>query len=427
MSAPARSAAPPRDASASPKDASAPSSSHQRPPPAKPRGILRTSSFTRPRVDSPRGTAGVGLATRAMDIPPPSAVGGSRSAALSEASKSDDDSASDPGGFLASRVLAANHQGSVSAASRHALLASAVRHEFAEVDPYGDEADYVDSDDEEINDARGDEARVRRGAALTGLESPLQRAMQESARRDDAAAAAAVAAAAAPAPHPRGAGSAGSLDLIDELSQSDVTPLATPEVSKHGTNEAWLFLGKRGVFQGGGKGGSPDRRSSGGGGGGDAEDSPREGGEGGAGFVADADASARSSTRSSLRRSASVVSFDAASNRVHDIGSVKDLKREKKAAAREAAAKRGMLASLRADVYEMMVNYGLKGTKAKEKRVLEGLKESRSNMLVNIDDTSARNGDRSAWETRDISLRRGNAFGGVGMRRSVSSPTLGKE
>ena len=121
-----------------------------------------------------------------------------------------------------------------------------------------------------------------------------------------------------------------------------------------------------------------------------------------------------------------MVSFDAASNRVHDIGSVKDLKREKKAAAREAAAKRGMLASLRADVYEMMVNYGLKGTKAKEKRVLEGLKESRSNMLVNIDDTSARNGDRSAWETRDISLRGGNAFGGVGMRRSVSSPTLGK-
>jgi hypothetical protein len=419
MSAPARSAAPPRDASASPEDASAPSSSHQRPPPAKPRGILRTSSFTRPRVDSPRGTAGVGLATRAMDIPPPSAVGGSRSAALSEASKSDDDSASDPGGFLASRVLAANHQGSVSAASRHALLASAVRHEFAEVDPYGDEADYVDSDDEESNDARGDEARVRRGAALTGLESPLQRAMQETARRDAAAAAAAVA---APAPHPRGAG---SLDLIDELSQSDVTPLATPEVSKHGTNEAWLFLGKRGVFQGGGKGGSPERRSSGGGGG-DAQDSPREGGEGGAGFVADADASARSSTRSSLRRSASVVSFDAASNRVHDIGSMKDLKREKKAAAREAAAKRGMLASLRADVYEMMVNYGLKGTKAKEKRVLEGLKESRSNMLVNIDDTSARNGDRSAWETRDISLRGGNAFGGVGRRRSVSSPTLGK-
>jgi len=419
MSAPARSAAPPRDASASPEDASAPSSSHQRPPPAKPRGILRTSSFTRPRVDSPRGTAGVGLATRAMDIPPPSAVGGSRSAALSEASKSDDDSASDPGGFLASRVLAANHQGSVSAASRHALLASAVRHEFAEVDPYGDEADYVDSDDEESNDARGDEARVRRGAALTGLESPLQRAMQETARRDAAAAAAV----AAPAPHPRGAG---SLDLIDELSQSDVTPLATPEVSKHGTNEAWLFLGKRGVFQGGGKGGSPERRSSGGGGG-DAQDSPREGGAGGAGFVADADASARSSTRSSLRRSASVVSFDAASNRVHDIGSVKDLKREKKAAAREAAAKRGMLASLRADVYEMMVNYGLKGTKAKEKRVLEGLKESRSNMLVNIDDTSARNGDRSAWETRDISLRGGNAFGGVGMRRSVSSPTLGKE
>ena len=421
MSAPARSAAPPRDASASPEDASAPSSSHQRPPPAKPRGILRTSSFTRPRVDSPRGTAGVGLATRAMDIPPPSAVGGSRSAALSEASKSDDDSASDPGGFLASRVLAANHQGSVSAASRHALLASAVRHEFAEVDPYGDEADYVDSDDEESNDARGDEARVRRGAALTGLESPLQRAMQETARCD--AAAAAAAAAAAPAPHPRGAG---SLDLIDELSQSDVTPLATPEVSKHGTNEAWLFLGKRGVFQGGGKGGSPERRSSGGGGG-DAQDSPREGGEGGAGFVADADASARSSTRSSLRRSASVVSFDAASNRVHDIGSMKDLKREKAAAAREAAAKRGMLASLRADVYEMMVNYGLKGTKAKEKRVLEGLKESRSNMLVNIDDTSARNGDRSAWETRDISLRGGNAFGGVGMRRSVSSPTLGKE
>jgi hypothetical protein len=418
MSAPARSAAPPRDASASPEDASAPSSSHQRPPPAKPRGILRTSSFTRPRVDSPRGTAGVGLATRAMDIPPPSAVGGSRSAALSEASKSDDDSASDPGGFLASRVLAANHQGSVSAASRHALLASAVRHEFAEVDPYGDEADYVDSDDEESNDARGDEARVRRGAALTGLESPLQRAMQETARRDAAAAAAA---AAAPAPHPRGAG---SLDLIDELSQSDVTPLATPEVSKHGTNEAWLFLGKRGVFQGGGKGGSPERRSSGGGGG-DAQDSPREGGAGGAGFVADADASARSSTRSSLRRSASVVSFDAASNRVHDIGSMKDLKREKKAAAREAAAKRGMLASLRADVYEMMVNYGLKGTKAKEKRVLEGLKESRSNMLVNIDDTSARNGDRSAWETRDISLRGGNAFGGVGMRRSGSSPTRG--
>ena len=418
MSAPARSAAPPRDASASPEDASAPSSSHQRPPPAKPRGILRTSSFTRPRVDSPRGTAGVGLATRAMDIPPPSAVGGSRSAALSEASKSDDDSASDPGGFLASRVLAANHQGSVSAASRHALLASAVRHEFAEVDPYGDEADYVDSDDEESNDARGDEARVRRGAALTGLESPLQRAIGDGAPRRAAAAAAA-----APAPHPRGAG---SLDLIDELSQSDVTPLATPEVSKHGTNEAWLFLGKRGVFQGGGKGGSPERRSSGGGGG-DAQDSPRDGGEGGAGFVADADASARSSTRSSLRRSASVVSFDAASNRVHDIGSVKDLKREKKAAAREAAAKRGMLASLRADVYEMMVNYGLKGTKAKEKRVLEGLKESRSNMLVNIDDTSARNGDRSAWETRDISLRGGNAFGGVGMRRSVSSPTLGKE
>ena len=367
-------------------------------------------------MDSPRGTAGVGLATRAMDIPPPSAVGGSRSAALSEASKSDDDSASDPGGFLASRVLAANHQGSVSAASRHALLASAVRHEFAEVDPYGDEADYVDSDDEESNDARGDEARVRRGAALTGLESPLQRAMQETARREPPAAAAP----SAPAPHPaaRVAGShrralsvrrhaAGHPGGIQARHERGV---AVPRQERR--------LPRR---REGGRPAAVERR-----GGGDAQDSPRDGGEGGAGFVADADASARSYTRSSLRRSASVVSFDAASNRVHDIGSVKDLKREKKAAAREAAAKRGMLASLRADVYEMMVNYGLKGTKAKEKRVLEGLKESRSNMLVNIDDTSARNGDRSAWETRDISLRGGTAFGGVGMRRSVSSPTLGK-
>ena len=369
-------------------------------------------------MDSPRGTAGVGLATRAMDIPPPSAVGGSRSAALSEASKSDDDSASDPGGFLASRVLAANHQGSVSAASRHALLASAVRHEFAEVDPYGDEADYVDSDDEESNDARGDEARVRRGAALTGLESPLQRAMQETARRDAAAAAA--------APRRRRILAARGRWIS---STSSLSPTSRRWPPRRYPSTARTRRGCSSAREASSKAagrGSPERRSSGGGGG-DAQDSPRDGGEGGAGFVADADASARSSTRSSLRRSASVVSFDAASNRVHDIGSVKDLKREKKAAAREAAAKRGMLASLRADVYEMMVNYGLKGTKAKEKRVLEGLKESRSNMLVNIDDTSARNGDRSAWETRDISLRGGNAFGGVGMRRSVSSPTLGKE
>jgi hypothetical protein len=39
--------------------------------------------------------------------------------------------------------------------------------------------------------------------------------------------------------------SGSALDLIDEVLESDdIPPLPTPEVSKHGTNEAWLFMGQ---------------------------------------------------------------------------------------------------------------------------------------------------------------------------------------
>ena len=50
------------------------------------------------------------------------------------------------------------------------------------------------------------------------------------------------------------------------------------------------------------------------------------------------------------------------------------------------------------------------------------LKESRRNMVDNLDDTSVHNEGRRAWETRDVSLRGGEFF--HVMRRSASSPKL---
>lgn len=58
------------------------------------------------------------------------------------------------------------------------------------------------------------------------------------------------------------------------------------------------------------------------------------------------------------------------------------------------------------------------------------LKESRRNMVDNLDDTSVHNAGRRAWETRDVSLRGGGEFFQTSaamsatMRWSASTPKL---
>ena len=111
-----------------------------------------------------------------------------------------------------------------------------------------------------------------------------------------------------------------------------------------------------------------------------------------------------------MHRSASVVSFrgDGGSEEslhdVHDIGSVSDLKKEKK------GKKSSTFKWLKKEASALAYEFGLKKKKKACLEVDAKLKESRRNMVDNLDDTSVHNEGRRAWETRDVSLRGGGEF-----------------
>jgi hypothetical protein len=121
-----------------------------------------------------------------------------------------------------------------------------------------------------------------------------------------------------------------------------------------------------------------------------------------------------------MRHSSSVVSFSE-EHKIHDIGSVSDLAKEKK-----VKTKTTMMSALKGEFKALMVNYGMKTEKPKDTPVIDGLKDSRKNMFENINNTIAVNENRAAWETRELSLRGGNEYGKMmaQMRRTSSSPEL---
>ena len=243
------------------------------------------------------------------------------------------------------------------------------------------------------------EGRVRRGKALTSLESPWHKLLERKPEDADRSGASS-------SRHgsiTNATDSSSALDLIDEVTDSDdVPPLPTPEVSKHGTNEAWLFMSQSKRHKHFSDTGDTD--------GSGPEESDR---------VASVSSKPESSGRE-MRRSASVVSFSE-EHKVHDIGSVSDLAKEKK-----IKDKMTMMSSLKGELKALMVNYGMKAEKPKDAPVIDGLKDSRKNMFENINNTIAVNENRAAWETRELSLRGGNEYGKMmaQMRRTSSSPEL---
>lgn len=240
--------------------------------------------------------------------------------------------------------------------------------------------------DENDDDEAG--GRVRRGDALTGLESPLHELLERDRRRDSE--------------HTGGSSGRGGSEFntmddayafnsIDEVTACDVSPLPTPEVSKHGTNEAWLFMSQsknqrqqRFSDIGDGESSGPD----------DSERNVR---------LSNLDDGSGGSSRG-MRRVGSVVSFND-EHKVHDIGSMNDLIEEKK-----CKNKLSMLSSMKREMKALMVNYGMKTEKPKDAPVIGSLKDSRRNMFDNIDQTIAVNKNRAAWETRELSLRGGNEY-----------------
>ena len=125
-----------------------------------------------------------------------------------------------------------------------------------------------------------------------------------------------------------------------------------------------------------------------------------------------------------MHRSASVVSFrgdgdsEESLHDVHDIGSVSDLVKEKK------GKKSSTFKWLKKEASALAYELGLKKKKRACLEVDAKLKESRRNMVDNLDDTSVHNEGRRAWETRDVSLRGGEIFHAHVVRRSASSPKL---
>ena len=201
------------------------------------------------------------------------------------------------------------------------------------------------------------------------------------------------------------------------------SPLPTPEVSKHGTNEAWLFI--KDQQRETGAGAPPLRlmnsglseRSSG-----------NVGAESDGGSTSGPSNSRGGSGRrsGSMHRSASVVSFrgdDGSEGSLHDvhcIGSVNELKKEKK------GKRSSTFKWLKKEASALAYEYGLKKKQGTCLDVDKKLKESRRNMVDNLDDTSVHNAGRRAWETRDVSLRGGGEFfqTSATMRRSASTPKL---
>ena len=350
------------------------------PPPI--RGILKKGRFSQPMpavgaVDVGDDSTDVGngrqnsdppTATSVEQLPPGAQRAMTSSVAGAETSGGSDDGASCPRyfGSKSIRDSIAKHEGSVTKSSQEVLE---LRKQFAGLAAAYDD----DSESESESDAANvlddsfslQEDRVHggeRGAALALL-SPVH---QDAAARvwgeiqsdEDPSAPPpppppAAAGTAAPIGSRRSDGSTArgssgrglsrfSRDLdveakdffdVSAHSSKEPSPLPTPEVSKHGTNEAWLFIKDQSQQQRQ-RGGRPPLRlmnsgrseatSSIGAGSDDGSDAPtsRRG--------------ARERSGSGMHRSASVVSFrgDGGSEEslhdVHDIGSVSDLKKEKK-------------------------------------------------------------------------------------------------
>lgn len=227
--------------------------------------------------------------------------------------------------------------------------------------------------------------------------------------------------------------SSSMLDLIDETQEApdDVTPLATPDVSKHGSNEAWLFISQQQQHQRrqlqyqqpeasnpAGLGGAAGHvvRDGDGNDDGRTDDTSSVGSDSQLSGVAGASAGGRGRGGSQrggdgggggMRRSASVVSFNAEVE-VHDIGRLEDLAREKKVGppARSASA------AVKEEFLAFMVSLGLRADTAACREVRGSLKLARAHMLDNLDVTTAANDNRRPWETREASLRGGVAFFG---------------
>ena len=439
------------------------------PPPI--RGILKKGRFSQPMpavgavvvgddstdVGNGRQNSDPPTATSVEQLPPGAQRAMTSSVAGAETSGGSDDGASCPRyfGSKSIRDSIAKHEGSVTKSSQEVLE---LRNQFA-----GLAAAY---DDESESDSESDAANVlddsfslqedrvhggERGAALALL-SPVHPKLQprvsggEIQSDEDPPAPPPppppAAAAAAPIGSRRSDGSTarGSSGLglsrfsrdpdVEAKDFFDVSvhggeepsPLPTPEVSKHGTNEAWLFI-KDQSQQRQREGRPPPRLMNSG----LSEVTSSIGAEsdGGSSSPTSRAGSGRGRSGSGMHRSASVVSFrgdgdsEESLHDVHDIGSVSDLVKEKKG--KKSSTFKWLKKEASALAYEL-------GLKKKKKACLEvdaKLKESRRNMVDNLDDTSVHNEGRRAWETRDVSLRGGvEFFHAVSMRRSASSPAL---
>jgi hypothetical protein len=338
----------------------------------------------------------------------------------------------------------ANHEGSVANGSRDILRIEQNLAGGSSIAPF---------DEERGGEGDGDgEGRVRRGAALSALSSPLHaklggRMREEQCENNSAYVEERTSSNSSGDSGGSGGGgvggsgggvgmglrrqgsaqhligrSASSLDLICELRQADdVTPLATPDVSKHGTNEAWLFIKEQQqrTAAGGGGGGGGDGRTD------DTSSIGSDSQSGGAAALAVSSGSGGGGARGgegSMRRSGSVVSFNL-EDEVHCIGSVVDLAKEKKVQTGRSASA-SALASMSAEMSAVAVAFGLKKKKPACKQVDESWKQARAHMFDNIDHATAVN-DKPAWETREASLRGGNAFFANAPPGSSPKPGMG--
>ena len=379
---------------------------------AAPRSILRRSSSfsvanggslmnrTMPSANLDSAPSRLGSASsRAIAIP----TSGRARGGDSVASGSSTSGSPATGGemFLNAKIRGETHAGSVASGSK-ATIQMKARHRHGDVfaPEASDEGDtWGPSPSTDAPGADEAEGRVRRGEALTGLESPLRELLErkrEDADRSEASS----------SRHTSVFNTIDSLSALDPIDDKvtesdDVPPLPTPDVSKHGTNEAWLFMSqseRRGRFSDAGDtdgtGPDSDRIAS-------ISSRPESGGRG-------------------MRHAASVVSFSE-EHKIHHIGSVSDLAKEKK-----VKTKTTIMSALKGEFKALMVNYGMKAEKPKDAPVIDGLKDSRKNMFENIQNTIQVNENRAAWETRELSLRGGNEYGKMmaQMRRTSSSPEL---
>ena len=177
--------------------------------------------------------------------------------------------------------------------------------------------------------------------------------------------------------------------LVTGHSDAGVTPLSTPDVSKHGADESWLFLcnsRSSGGTTDSGDGSEPDCNLH-------AGDSKSRGGP-------------RRGTVH-LRRNRSVTFTD---DEVHDIGPLKSLQTEKglQTSRSFSSLTDAVVGSMNALRYKLKIKS--EEEKVSSRLTKERLKQSRAFMCDNLDNTRAFNDDKPAWETRDESLRGGQVF-----------------